>query len=73
MAVLVSSHRSSTTVIVTVFGNRKAWWDYILWPQGWMMTWSRFPKVNVLDTEGEKAIFRNWFGGSLTLGAHQWD
>ena len=65
MAVLVSSHGSSATIVVTVSGDRKAWWDDILWSQVRMMTWSRFPKVGILDTKDEKAILRNWFGCSV--------
>jgi len=68
MAVLVSSHGSSATIVATVSKNRKAWWDDILYLQVRMMTWSRFPKVGILGTKDEKAILKNWFSGSSTLG-----
>jgi hypothetical protein len=59
-------HASSATIVATVSGNRKAWWDDILWWQVRMMRWSRFPKVGILDTKDEKAILRNWFDYSVT-------
>jgi len=68
MAVLVSSHGSSATIVATVSENRKAWWDDILWLQVRMMTWSRFPEVGILGTKDEKAILRNWFSGVIDVG-----